>query len=117
MKRFMFVTFTASMLAISGASFAQTTPEPAPDAGAAAPDAAAPAKAPKKAKPRPNPGEALRQTTCRQQVDQALKGPDLRDAMEICMLEARLACLKKAVEDKARGKQRQTFMSTCSGGS
>jgi hypothetical protein len=116
MKRLMLVTLTASLLAISGASLAQTQPEPAPDAGAQSPDAGAPAKAPAKAKPRPNPGEVLRRTTCRQQVDQALKGPDLKDAMEVCMLEARLNCLKKAVEDKVRGKQRQTFMSTCSGG-
>ena len=116
MKRLMLVTLVASILAISGVSFAQTQPEQAPDAGAPAPDAGAPAKAPAKAKPRANPGDVLRRTTCRQQVDQSLKGPDLKDAMEVCMLEARLNCLKKAVGDKVRGKQRQTFMNTCNGG-
>jgi hypothetical protein len=113
MKRFMLFALTASMLAVSGASPAQV--QPAPDASAPAPDAASPAKAPARAKAAPNSGEALRRSTCRQKADQSLKGQDLIDEMQICMAEARLSCLKQAVGDKVRGKQREAFMSKCSG--
>lgn len=115
MKRLIFFALTASLLAFAGPSGAQTPAPAAPDAGAAAPDAAAPAAKP--ARPKANPGDALRRTTCRQKMDQELKGPDLADALQVCILEARLACLKQAVSDKVRGKKREAFMSTCSGGS
>jgi hypothetical protein len=117
MKRLIVFTFTASMLALSGVSLAQTPAQPAPDASEPAPDAAASAKTPAPAKATPNAGEVLRRSTCRKNVDQSLKGPDLIDALQICMLEARLNCLKQAVGDKVRGKKRETFMNTCSGGS
>src|SRR5271169_2733546 len=110
MKRLILFTLTASMLALSGASLAQTPAQPAPDA-------AAPAKAPAPAKATRNPGEVLRRSACRQNADQSLKGPDLIDALQICMLETRLNCLKQAVGDKVRGKKREAFMNTCNGGS
>ncbi len=115
MKRLVLLAFTASMLAMSGAGFAQTPAQPAPDASAPAPDAAAPAK-PKRVKPA-NPGDALRRAACRKSVDQDLKGPDLNDAIQVCVAEARLNCLKQAVADKVRGKKREAFMSTCGGAS
>jgi hypothetical protein len=98
-----------------GASSAQTPVQPAPDATTPAPEGTPSAKAPARATTAPNPGEALRRKTCRQQVDQSLKGPDLNDAMQICMAEAWLNCLKQAVGDKVRGKKREAFMSMCSG--
>jgi hypothetical protein len=113
MKRLIFVTLTASMLSVSGVSLAQTPVQPAPDASAPAPEAAPPAKRAARPKVPPIPGEALRRSTCRQKVDQSLKGPELIDQLQICMAEARLNCLRRAVEDKLRGKQRQAFMSTC----
>jgi hypothetical protein len=115
MKRLVFFTLTISMLAVSAASLAQTPAQPAPDTSAPAADTAPAAKMPARAKPAPNPGEVLRRTTCRQNADQSLKGPDFADAVLICMAEARLNCLKQAVSDKVRGKQREAFMSTCSG--
>jgi hypothetical protein len=113
MKRLLLLTLTASMLAMSGAGMAQTPVQPAPDAGAAPPDAAAPAKKPARAKA--NPGDALRRSTCRKGADQSLTGADLADAMQVCMLEARLTCLKQAVADKVQGKKRAAFMNTCAG--
>jgi hypothetical protein len=115
MKRLILIALTASMLAVSGASLAQTPAQPAPDASTPAPEGAPPAKAPARAKAAPSPGEALRRKACRRQVDQSLKGPDLNDAMQICMAEARLNCLKQAVGDKVRGKKREAFMSSCGG--
>ena len=115
MKRLILCAFTVSMFALAGASVAQTPAQPAPEASAPAPDAAAPAKAPARARAAQNPGDALRRSTCRKSADQSLKGPDLVDAVEICMAEARLNCLKQAVADKVQGKKRAAFMSTCSG--
>jgi hypothetical protein len=115
MKRLVVFTLTVSMLAASGASLAQAPAQPAPDASAPAPDATPPAKAPERAKAAPNPGEALRRSTCRKNADQSLKGPDLIDEVQVCMAEARLNCLKQAVSDKVRGKQREAFMNTCGG--
>ena len=111
MKRLILFTLTVSMFAVAGASLAQTPAQPAPDASAPAP----PATAPTRAKVAPNPGEALRRSTCRKSADQSLKGQDLIDAVQICMAEARLNCLKQAVADKVQGKKREAFMSTCSG--
>src|SRR5260370_18219803 len=98
MKRLIFATLTASMLSASGASLAQTPVQPAPDASAPAPDVAPPAKTAARPKVAPNPGEVLRRSTCRQKVVQSLKGPELIDELQICVSEARLNCLTRAVE-------------------
>ena len=115
MKRYILFMIAATMLAVSSASLAQTAPQPAPEASPPAPDTSQPANAPARAKPTPNPGDALRRSACREKVDQSLKGPDLNDAMLVCVAEARLDCLKQAVADKVRGKKREAFMGTCKG--
>jgi hypothetical protein len=54
---------------------------------------------------------------CRQEgTTQGLRGPDLVDHVAVCVLEARLTCLKQAIEDKARGPQRRSYMAKCLGG-
>ena len=103
------------MFAGSGPSLSQTPAQPEPDASTQAPEGTPPAKATRRAKTAANPGDALRRKACHQQVDQSLKGPDLADAMLVCMAEARLNCLKQAVADKVRGKKREAFMRTCGG--
>ena len=113
MRRLILLTLMASALALSNAARAQT-PAPAPAPDASAPDAAAPA-APAKKKPAANPGDALRRQACKDKVDQSLKGADLADAMAVCIAQARVDCLKKAVDDKVRGKKREAFMRTCNG--
>lgn len=42
-----------------------------------------------------------------------LKGFELQDHMQLCIEEARLACLKDAIAQKARGKDRRDFMVKC----
>jgi hypothetical protein len=42
-----------------------------------------------------------------------LSGPDLVDHVSICVQEARLACLKQAIEQKIRGRERVSFISNC----
>jgi len=53
---------------------------------------------------------------CRQAgTGQGLSGPDLRDHVAVCVLEARLGCLKQAIGQKLRGPQRGAFMRSCLG--
>jgi hypothetical protein len=42
-----------------------------------------------------------------------LSGPDLIDHVSVCVQEARLACLKQAIEQKIRGPERVSFISNC----
>lgn len=48
-------------------------------------------------------------------MGQALRGPDLQDQVAVCVQEARLACLKQAIAQKARGPQRAEFIAKCLG--
>jgi hypothetical protein len=65
-----------------------------------------------------NPRAALqkKRVDCRQVgTSQGLRGPDLQDQVAVCVQEARLACLKQAIAQKARGPQRVEFMTKCLG--
>ena len=44
-----------------------------------------------------------------------LKGQDKRDQMQLCMAQARLDCLKQAIDQKVVGETRKTFIKTCVG--
>jgi hypothetical protein len=46
---------------------------------------------------------------------QGLRGPAVRDAVQICREEQRLACLKEAVERKIGGAARRDFVLNCAG--
>ncbi|MHB0771588.1 hypothetical protein [Bradyrhizobium sp. 5.13L] len=48
---------------------------------------------------------------------QALQGQDKRDQMQLCMAQARLDCLKQAIDQKIVGKTRKDFIKTCAGSS
>jgi hypothetical protein len=42
-----------------------------------------------------------------------LKGQEQRDQMQLCMMQARLDCLKQAIDQKIVGPERRDFISTC----
>lgn len=44
-----------------------------------------------------------------------LRGVDLQDYVAVCVLEARLACFKRAVAEKIRPPARRDFISKCMG--
>ena len=46
-------------------------------------------------------------------ASQALKGQEQRDQMQLCMMQARLDCLKQAIDQKIVGPQRRDFIDTC----
>ncbi|QPF84704.1 hypothetical protein IC762_34815 [Bradyrhizobium genosp. L] len=91
----------AGSLLASVAAFAQSTSTPpaAPTQDSTA--AAAPVPGAKKA-------------AC-QSSAQALKGQDERDQMQLCMAQARLDCLKQAIDQKVTGPRRKDFVKSCAG--
>jgi len=88
----------ASLVCLIIASvFAQTAPTTAP----AAPTGTVPVPATKR-------------VTCLA-TTQSLKGQDKRDQMQLCMAQARVDCLKQAIDQKVVGETRKTFIKTCVG--
>lgn len=74
--------------------FAQTTPAPAA--------------------PSTVPVPATKRVTCLG-ATQSLKGQDKRDQMQLCMAQARLDCLKQAIDQKVVGAARKSAIKTCLG--
>ncbi|MCP3394593.1 hypothetical protein NLM27_38225 [Bradyrhizobium sp. CCGB12] len=61
------------------------------------------------------PVPATKRVTCLA-TTQSLKGQDKRDQMQLCMAQARLDCLKQAIDQKVVGEPRKTFIKSCVGG-
>ena len=58
-------------------------------------------------------GSGLQKKTasCRKEgLEKRLSEQDLRDHVVVCVQEARLACLKQAIEQKIRGQERVKFL-------
>ena len=52
--------------------------------------------------------------TCRKDgAGKGLREQDLREHVYVCVQEARLACLKQAIEQKIRGRDRVSFIDKC----
>jgi hypothetical protein len=94
---------------ITGASLAFGQPTPAPRSS---PETAPSDQA------TPQVSTSAKQSACRQEgTNKGMQGADLRDYVAVCVLEARLACLKQAVAEKIRPPARRDFISKCMGGS
>ncbi|MBR0786561.1 hypothetical protein [Bradyrhizobium iriomotense] len=61
------------------------------------------------------PVPATKRVTCLA-TTQNLKGQDKRDQMQLCMAQARVDCLKQAIDQKVVGEPRKSFIKTCVGG-
>jgi hypothetical protein len=61
------------------------------------------------------PVPATKRVTCLA-TTQALKGQDKRDQMQLCMAQARLDCLRQAIDQKVVGEPRKTLIKGCVGG-
>ncbi|QPF90985.1 hypothetical protein [Bradyrhizobium commune] len=77
-------------------ALAQTTPAPAAPAAAV-------------------PVPATKRVSCLGST-QNLKGQDKRDQMQLCMAQARVDCLKQAIDQKLVGEPRKSLIKTCMGG-
>ena len=73
---------------------AQTTPSPAPTATVPVP--------------------ATKRVTCLA-TTASLKGQDKRDQLQLCLAQARLDCLKQAIDQKIVGEARKSAIKTCVG--
>ena len=50
-----------------------------------------------------------------QAASEAMKGQARKDQMQLCMLQARLDCLKQAIDQNIVGPQRADFVKSCTG--
>jgi hypothetical protein len=90
----------AASLAIAATAYAQAPTTPAAtDLATAAPAAAVPVPSTKR-------------FACHN-ASQGLQGQERRDQMQLCMAQARIDCLKQAIEQKIVGAQRKEFVESC----
>ncbi|UPK26107.1 hypothetical protein [Bradyrhizobium sp. 195] len=61
------------------------------------------------------PVPATKRVTCLA-TTASLKGQDKRDQLQLCLAQARLDCLKQAIDQKVVGESRKSFVKTCVGG-
>jgi hypothetical protein len=104
MKRLLCVIVAAVSLTSAISVFAQSTPTTAlapttPPAVPANPAAAQPVPTSKK-------------FAC-QTASQGMKGQERQDMMQLCIAQARLDCLKQAIDQKIVGPQRRDFVKSC----
>jgi hypothetical protein len=104
MKCVLIVIIAMGSLGLALAAFAQSgAPGPAPAAPTVQTNPAAAA-----------PVSPSKRYTCRAQT-QAARGQDRLDQMQLCMAQARVDCLKQAIDQKIVGQQRRDFVETCMG--
>jgi hypothetical protein len=102
MKYLLSAVVAVGTLGLAIAAFAQSSaPSPTP----AVQTNAAPAA----------PVSPSKRFACRA-ASQAAQGQDRQDQMQLCMAQARLDCLKQAIDQKIVGPQRRDFVRTCVGG-
>lgn len=66
--------------------------------------------------PPPGNGPAANGVDCRAQAQaQGLRGQAMRDAVQLCVAELRVTCLKQAIAQKLVKDARKTFIKSCAG--
>ena len=90
----------AASLVLAPAAFAQTAPVSAPAVAEPADSAVA------------VPVALGKRMACLD-ASQSKQGQDKKDQMQLCMEQARLDCLKQAIEQKIVGPQRKDFVKSC----
>ena len=104
------VILACVMIVAAGSVLAQNAP---PATEEAPPPSGSSTMQPSRA-PENSPMRSAKVMACRkQQQAQGMRGPDLQDAVQVCVAEAHLDCLKQAVAAKARGPQRRSFIENC----
>jgi hypothetical protein len=103
MKRLLCVIVAAVSLVSAIAAFAQSTSAPAvPTAAPVIPANSAAAV----------PVATSKKFAC-QTASQGRQGQERQDAMQLCLAQARLDCLKQAIDQKIVGPQRKDFVKSC----
>jgi hypothetical protein len=104
----------AGLLTSATIAFSQSGTAPTPAAAAAPTNAttAAPAAPAPVNNSAAVPVPATKRFAC-QASAQELKGQERRDQMQLCLMQARLDCLKQAIDQKIVGPQRREFVRNC----
>ena len=100
-------TLMLATVVLATVALAQSPGAPAPTGSSAA---AAPANPAAVAAPAPDAKKLACQT-----ASQAMRGQAKKDQMQLCMMQARLDCLKQAIDQNIVGPQRKDFMKNCAG--
>jgi hypothetical protein len=111
MRHLLSVVIIGSSLILAAIALAQSSTAPtAPAQSSTEPAAPAPAPASTSAPAVPVPSG--KRFACKS-ASQAMKGQEQRDQMQLCMMQARIDCLKQAIDQKIVGPQRRDFLQTC----
>jgi hypothetical protein len=118
MKSILCTAAIVASFALAVAAFAQSTPAPTETpAPAAAPATPTTSNTPPSNTPARNTAAAVpvpssKRYAC-QTAAQGATGQERRDMVQLCMAQARLDCLKQAIEQKVVGPQRIDFVKNC----
>ena len=97
-----------STVVLATVALAQSSPAAPSGSTAATPPAAAAAPA------TPATAPSGKKLAC-QTASEAMKGQARKDQMQLCMMQARLDCLKQAIDQNIVGPQRKDFVKSCVG--
>ena len=104
-------TLMLATVVLATVALAQSPSAAAPTGSAVAAPPVAPAPAnPAVAAPAPG-GKKLACLT----ASEAIKGQARKDQMQLCVMQARLDCLKQAIDQNIVGPQRKEFVKSCVG--
>jgi hypothetical protein len=113
MKFLLSAIVAVGSLALAIAAFAQsssTAPSPSPSSSSS-PSPSPPAVVQTNTAPAA-PVAPSKRFAC-QAAAQGLKGQERQDQMQLCIAQARLDCLKQAIDQKIVGPQRRDFVQNC----
>jgi hypothetical protein len=101
-------------VAFSESATAPQTAATAPQTPATTPQVAPPSPVISTNSAAPVPVATSKRMACRG-ASQSFTGQDRSDKMQLCMAQARLDCLKQAVDQKIVGPERKDFVQNCVG--
>jgi hypothetical protein len=110
MKYFLSAVMATGWLCLAMAAFAQSNTTP-PAAATPAP-AASPAPTPAAAPDKSGSGGGGKRADCMAAV-QGKTGQDKQDQFQLCIAQARVDCLKQAIDQKVVGPQRRDAIKSC----
>ncbi len=113
MKSIVRVTAIVATFSLTVAAFAQSTSAPTETPSPAVPPAnPAPSNTPSANTAAAVPVPSSKRYAC-QSAAQGASGQERRDLVQLCMAQARLDCLKQAIDQKIVGPQRIEFVKNC----
>ncbi len=117
MKILIALVASACSMMLASVAFSESapqTPATAPQTTATTPQAAPQTPVISTNSAAPVPVATSKRMACRG-ASQSLTGQDRSDQMQLCMAQARLDCLKQAVDQKIVGPERKDFVQSCVG--